>query len=666
MNRINKINNSMYIKMANAIRMLTVDAVESANSGHPGMPMGMADVATILMAEFLKFDTLNPGWHDRDRLVISAGHGSMLLYALYYLLGYVDINIEDIKNFRQLHAKTAGHPEYGLFAAIETTTGPLGQGLANAVGMAIAERMLAARFGNIIDHYTYVIAGDGCLMEGISYEATALAGHLELSKLIVLFDDNNISIDGPVSLATSENQLARFEATGWHVQSIDGHNFEQIRKAIKEAKNSNKPSLIACKTIIGYGAPTKAATANVHGSPLGGNEAEGVRKNLNWPYPPFVIPEEIKEAWLQVTGVGKSAYMEWSNNLKQCSHKEEFKRFMEQADLECVDQVMDNFKQQVLSMSEEATRKSSGRVLSCLVSNIPQLIGGSADLTGSNDTKTKTMQIISKDNFLGNYIHYGIREHAMAAIMNGIALHKSFIPYGGTFLVFADYCRPAIRLSALMKQQVVYVMTHDSIGLGEDGPTHQPIEHLASLRAIPDLFVYRPADSVEVAECWHLILKNKNAPAVIVLTRQNVPVVRKVYKQQNLSALGGYVLSEYQENLDVTIFATGSEVSIALDVQQKLHNYNIGSRVVSIPCFELFTNQSAEYIDNILNNNSLKVAVEAASHYGWANYIGKDGIFIGMKGFGASGKAEDLYNYFGITADNIVNKVLERLGKNKV
>ncbi|AIL65136.1 Transketolase 1 [Rickettsiales bacterium Ac37b] len=664
MNKLNQINDAMYNKMANSIRMLTVDAVERANSGHPGMPMGMADVATVLVAEFLKFDPLHPKWHDRDRLVVSAGHGSMLLYALYYLLGYQDINIEDIKNFRQLHAKTAGHPEYGHFAAIETTTGPLGQGLANAVGMAIAERILAARFGNIIDHHIYVIAGDGCLMEGISYEATALAGHLELSKLIVLFDDNNISIDGPVSLATSENQLARFEAAGWHVQSIDGHNIVQIRGAIKEAKNSTKPSLIACKTIIGYGAPTKAATASVHGSPLGSNEAEGVRKNLNWTYPPFMVPEEILSAWHKIAEKGKDAYEAWHTNFESPSQKEKFEKFIQQEALNAVDQIIDDLKKKVLPTdSEEATRKSSGKVLSLLTSCIPQLIGGSADLTGSNDTKTKTMQIINKDNFLGNYIHYGIREHAMAAIMNGIALYKCFIPYGGTFLVFADYCRPAIRLSALMQQQVIYVMTHDSIGLGEDGPTHQPIEHLASLRAIPGLAVYRPADIVEVAECWQLILKNKTAPAVIVLTRQNVPVVRREYNKENLSALGGYILSEYQGSFQVTIFATGSEVAIALDAQKKLHSYNIGSRVVSIPCFELFTNQPAEYIDNILNNDSLKIAIEAASKYGWSDYIGKDGVFIGMKGFGASGKAEDLYKYFGITANNIVSNVLEKLDK---
>jgi transketolase len=633
-----------------------MDAVEKAQSGHPGMPMGMADVATVLFTEFLNFNSHTPDWPNRDRFILSAGHGSMLLYSLLYLTGYSDITIDDIKNFRQLKAKTAGHPEHWHIAGIETTTGPLGQGFANAIGMAIAERKLAARFGEVVDHYTYVIAGDGCLMEGISYEAASLAGHLELGKLIVLFDDNSISIDGPTSLTVSEDQLARFRATNWHVQSIDGHNFEQIRAAIKEAKASPLPSLIACKTVIAYGAPTKAGSESSHGSPLGDKEISGARLNLEWPHLPFEIPDELLSMWRRPSEAALASFKNWQELVKLLTPElaAEYHRLLREELPSGWEDGLQVIKAEAISKgTAQATRKSSGKVLEYLATCIPELFGGSADLTGSNDTKNSHLKPITKHDFSGRYIYYGVREHAMAAIMNG-----------GTFLVFTDYCRPAIRLSALMKQRVIYIMTHDSIGLGEDGPTHQPIEHLASLRAIPNLMVYRPADAVETVECWQLALQEQQAPSILALSRQNLPIVRSS-SDENFCAKGAYIISECQHALKVTIFATGSEVQIALSAQTELEAQKIGTRVISMPCDRLFERQELSYKEHILNNNSLKVAIEAANSYGWERYIGRDGIFIGMEGFGASAKAEDLYKHFGITTEQVIKKILYKLRGSK-
>lgn len=654
-----------YAQMANAIRALSMDAVEKAASGHPGMPMGMADVATVLFSEFLKFNPEHPDWSDRDRFVLSAGHGSMLLYSLLYLTGYKDMTIDEIKNFRQLGAKTCGHPEYGEAKGIETTTGPLGQGLGNAVGMAIAEKILAARFGNdVVNHYTYTIAGDGCLMEGISHEAVSLAGHLKLNKLIVLFDDNNISIDGPTSLTVSDDQPARFAACGWNVKSVDGHNVGEIRKAITEAKKSDKPSLIACKTTIAKGAPTKAGTAASHGAALGAEEIKGARENLNWPYEPFVVPDEILQQWREIGKRGEAEYKKWQENFKKLDvdKKSEFNRIHEGKLPDGFTAAITKLKKKIAeSQPKEATRKSSGNTLEALDGVVPELLGGSADLTGSNLTKTSSMKAIRADDFSGSYIYYGVREHAMCAAMNGMALHKGVIPYGGTFFVFTDYCRPSIRLAALMKQRVVYVMTHDSIGLGEDGPTHQPVEHLASLRAMPDILVLRPADATETAECWQVALEKQDGPSVLVLSRQGLASLRKEFIEENLCSKGGYILKESEGDLKVTIFATGSEVGIALQARETLQKDGIGVRVVSLPCTELFDQQSKEYVTNILCNDSIKVAVEAGGSYGWEKYIGSHGIFIGMKGFGASAPAEDLYKHFGITAENLVSKVKEKI-----
>jgi len=636
--------NKQYSLMANAIRFLSIEAVEKANSGHPGMPMGMADVATILFAEFLKFDPKSPDWPARDRFILSAGHGSMLLYSLLYLTGYQDIDIEDLKQFRQLGSKTAGHPEHQLLKGIETTTGPLGQGLANAVGMTIAEKLSTAR-GEKIDHYTYAIVGDGCLMEGISQEAISLAGHLCLNKLIVLFDDNKISIDGPTSLTVSEDTLARFTSAGWNATSIDGHDYDQIHKAIAKAQNSNKPSLIACRTIIGYGAPNKGGTEYCHGAALGRAEVELVKEALNWHHPAFEVPDDILKAWRNL-GVNSNYIGNIDNSLPQNWNKS-----------------LNKLKSEFITKKPKmATRKASGMVLAALAEDIPTLIGGSADLTGSNNTKPDSFKPITANDFSGRYIYYGVREHAMAAIMNGIALHKNFIPYAGSFLVFTDYCRPAIRLSALMELQVFYVMTHDSIGLGEDGPTHQPVEHLASLRAIPNLYVFRPACSIEVAECYETAMQIRNAPSLFSLTRQDIPTLRN-NAEDNLSKLGAYIISEYSGDLQVTIFATGSEVSIAIEAQAELNKCNIGVRIVSIPCWELFDQQPAQYQANLLDNSSLKIAIEAGIKQGWEKYIGRDGVFIGMNSFGASAPAENLYQHFGITKERIISTVKERLKK---
>ena len=658
--------NVTYNDMANAIRALAMDAVERANSGHPGMPMGMADVATVLFSEHLNFDPAHPLWPNRDRFVLSAGHGSMLQYALLYLTGYEDMTLDEIKKFRSLGAKTAGHPEFGHATGIETTTGPLGQGLANSVGFALAERLLAARFGELVDHYTYVIAGDGCLMEGISQEAISLAGHLKLDKLIVLFDDNKISIDGPTSLTITEDTLKRFEASGWHTQAIDGHNHNDISKALANAKKSDRPSLIACRTTIAYGAPTKAGTSASHGSPLGKSEIEGARKKLAWEHAEFDVPDAILGAWREAGKRGSKTYQAWMKSFDAADHakRNEFERLLNK---QLPATWMEHLEAHKIKLAEtkpnEATRKSSENTLEVLVPGIPEMIGGSADLTGSNNTKTKTMKPITAGDYSGNYIYYGVREHAMGAIMNGLALHGEFIPYGGTFLVFADYCRPAIRLSALMQQRVIYVMTHDSIGLGEDGPTHQPVEHLASLRAIPNLYVFRPCDATETAECWALALSMQNAPSLLSLTRQNLPALRTEYTAENLCARGGYIISKAKDAATVTLIATGSEVSIAVTAQAALAAKGIAANVVSMPCWELFDAQPASYRESVLGKNTLKVAVEAAASFGWERYIGTDGIFIGMKGFGASAPAPDLYKHFGITEEHIVSAVSSRLGK---
>jgi transketolase len=655
--------NSPHSVLANAIRTLAMDAVEKAGSGHPGMPMGMADVATVLFQHFLKFDPSHPLWPNRDRFILSAGHGSMLLYALGYLTGYQGMTLDEIKNFRQLNSHTAGHPEKNFELGIETTTGPLGQGFANAVGMALAERILQGRFGSqLIDHYTYVIAGDGCLMEGITQEALSLAGHLQLSNLIVFFDDNHISIDGSTNLSTSDNQTERFKASRWHVQAIDGHDPAAIYQAIKEAQASPLPSMIACKTTIGYGAPTKAGTATAHGSPLGKEEIEQTRKNLNWPYAPFEIPGEILNQWRDIGKKGLEPYKQWQKNFEktESSLQDEFKRRFEKI-------LPKTYKEVILNLIKKftqdrptlATRQTSGMTLDVLVDVFPELIGGSADLTGSNNTKAKDSKIITTSDFKGNYLHYGVREHAMVSIMNGLNLHGGLIPYGGTFLVFSDYCRPSIRLAALMKLPIILVLTHDSIGLGEDGPTHQPIEHLASLRVIPNLNVFRPADAVETAECWMAALESKETPSVLALTRQKVPAVRTVYTDKNLSEKGAYILKQpSQLPTAVTLLATGSEVHIALEVAQKLEERKINTKVVSMPCWRLFDKQPHAYRQELLDKKSLKVAIEAASPFGWERYTGKDGLIFGLNTFGASAPYEALYEHFNLTVKRITENIL--------
>jgi transketolase len=655
--------------MAAAIAALAMDAVEKAASGHPGMPMGMADVATVLFRDVLRYDPAHPLWPNRDRFVLSAGHGSMLLYALLYLTGYPDMTLEEIKNFRQWGAKTAGHPEYGHASGIETTTGPLGQGIATAVGMALAERMLAARFGEtLVEHMTYVIAGDGCLMEGISHEAASLAGHLKLNKLVVLFDDNGISIDGPTSLAVSDDHCARFAAQGWNAYAIDGHDEAAILAALQAAKQSDKPTLIACRTVIAKGAPTKAGKNSSHGSPLGADEIAGARKNLGWNHAPFEIPEPILCAWRASGARGAKDYATWQQAFDNASAEV-------QASLSAAlageihgsaIAALSQWKQTLATTQpKEATRVSSQNVLEAIASHMPNLIGGSADLTGSNNTKTKAMKPVNAPSYAGNYLYYGVREHGMAAAMNGIALHGGFIPYGGTFLVFADYCRPAIRLSALMHQRVIHVMTHDSIGLGEDGPTHQPVEHLASLRAIPNLQLFRPADATETAECWALALASTTTPSILALSRQALPHLREHFTSDNLSARGAYVLRE-ASNLkpQAVLIATGSEVHLAVSAATKLEAQGIATRVVSMPCCELFAQQPREYRESVIPTSSIKVAIEAASDFGWQRFIGDDGIFIGMTGFGASAPAPELYRQFGITEQVIVEAVTQRAKNN--
>jgi len=642
-------------ELANAIRALAMDAVERANSGHPGMPLGAADLATVLFSRFLKFDPLAPHWPDRDRFVLSAGHGSMLLYALLHLTGYPEITLEELKNFRQLGARTAGHPEYGHAAGIEVTTGPLGQGLATAVGLALAERLQQARLGQpLVDHYTYVLAGDGCLMEGISHEAIDLAGHLKLSRLIVLWDDNQISIDGSTTLATSTDQLKRFEAAGWSVRAVDGHDPEAIAAAIAAERASERPSLIACRTVIGFGAPAKQGTAAAHGSPLGASEIAATRAALGWDAPPFEIPAPILAAWRTVGQRSRAARLAWEARLAAAAPQVQAAlaapATLPPEAAEALARLKARF---VAERPALATRQSSQKVLEALVPLLPALVGGSADLTGSVGTRTKSQRPVSAGDFSGDYLHYGVREHAMAAVMNGLALHGGLIPYGGTFLVFADYSRPAIRLGALMGVRVIHVFTHDSIGLGEDGPTHQPVEHLAALRAIPNLLVLRPADAVETAEAWEIALSQPATPSVLSLTRQSVPALRTEPVGENLSARGGYVLREAAGGQrDVTLLATGSEVSLALAAADLLAAEGLQAAVVSLPCHELFRRQEPAYRRQVLGR-APRVAVEAALEQGWEGLIGDDGAFVGLSGFGASGPAEELYQHFGLTPDTV-------------
>jgi transketolase len=626
------------------------------------MPMGMADVATVLFSQFLKFDAAAPKWADRDRFVLSAGHGSMLLYSLLHLTGYADMTMEELKNFRQLGSKTAGHPEYGHAEGIECTTGPLGQGLTMAVGMALGERIMNARFGDdLVDHYTYAIAGDGCLMEGISHEAISMAGHLKLAKLIVLFDNNAISIDGGTDLSVSDDQLARFQASGWDVAAVDGHDPEAVAAAIAAAKTTNAPSMIACKTIIGKGAPTKEGTSGTHGAPLGDDEIVAAREKMGWPHAPFEIPADVADAWRAIGTIGTAERGAWQERLNASGKVDEFDTAVAGKLPADLGDVVNAHKKK---MSEEAaklaTRQASGAALEVFNAAIPELIGGSADLTGSVNTKIKDATPIVASNYGGNYLHYGVREFGMAAVMNGLALHGGVIPYGGTFLVFADYLRGALRLSALMGQRVVYVLTHDSIGLGEDGPTHQPVETIASLRAIPNLNVFRPADAIETAECWQIAMESKNSPSAIVLTRQGLMTVRTEHTDENLSAKGGYVLAEADGERQATILATGSEVEIAMTARDALQADGVPTAVVSLPAWNLFDAQEKSYRDGVLGTG-VRVAIEAAVSMGWEKYIGPDGGFVGMSSFGASAPAGDLYKHFGITADAVVAAVKDRL-----
>jgi len=653
-------------RMANAIRALAMDAVEQAKSGHPGMPMGMADVATVLFSRFLKFDPADPAWPDRDRFVLSAGHGSMLLYALLYLTGYPAVTLDQIKRFRQLGSITPGHPEYGHTPGVETTTGPLGQGLATAVGMAIAEKHLAAEFGDIVNHKTYVIASDGDLMEGISQEAIALAGHLKLNKLIVLFDDNGISIDGALSLADSVDQVKRFEAAGWAASRIDGHDAQAIASAIANAQNSDRPVLIACKTQIGYGAPTKAGKASSHGSPLGPDEVKGARSNLAWAHEPFHVPDDELAAWRAAGQRSKQAHADWKKRLAalDAARRAEFERRMLGRLPKALGDAVKTLKQSLAATPKDiATRSSSEFALESLIPAVPEMIGGSADLTGSNNTRTKSMKAITASDFSGRFIHYGVREHGMAAAMNGMALHGGIIPYSGTFLVFSDYARPSIRLAALMGKRVIHVMTHDSIGLGEDGPTHQPVEHLAALRAIPNILVFRPCDAVEVAECWQLALEAENRPSILALTRQNLPQLRNRFDADNICAQGAYEIAGPDGAAEVSIFASGSEVAIAVDAARLLAAEGVAARVVSVPCFELFAAQPEPARRAVIGTARVKVGVEAAVRQGWDAIIGADGIFVGMSSFGASAPYKDLYKHFGITPEKVADAALKKLGK---
>jgi transketolase len=655
--------------LANAIRALAMDAVEAAKSGHPGLPMGAADIATVLFTRYLKFDPSDPGWPDRDRFVLSAGHGSMLIYALLHLLGYEAVTIDEIKRFRQLDSKTPGHPENFVTPGVETTTGPLGQGLANAVGMAMAEAHLAAEFGReLVDHRTYVLASDGDLMEGVSQEAIALAGHLRLNKLIVLFDDNGISIDGPLALADSVDQVKRFEAASWSASAVDGHDPEAIAAAITRAQQSDRPTLIACRTTIGFGAPTKAGTEKCHGSPLGADEISGARSKLGWPHAPFELPDEARNAWRTAGRRSLPARAAWDQRVQglAADRRAEFaRRLAGDPPGERLAAAVLAFKQKTVAAPKDvATRAASELALEVLTPVLPEMIGGSADLTGSNNTKPKGMAVFSATNHAGRFIHYGVREHAMAAAMNGMALHGGVIPYSGTFLVFSDYCRPAIRLAALMGERVIHVMTHDSIGLGEDGPTHQPIEHLAALRAIPNLLVFRPCDTIETIECWQLALAARDAPSVLALTRQNLPLLRQDADASNRCANGAYELLAAEPGAaQVALFASGSEVAIAVEARRILAARGISSRVVSVPCFELLFAASENLRRAIVGDAPVKVAVEAALRQGWDAIIGSDGVFVGMAGFGASAPYTELFSRFGITPDKVAEAALSKLGK---
>ena len=657
----------IFKELTNAVRFLSIDAVQKANSGHPGLPMGMADVATVLFKYYLRFNPKNPSWIDRDRFVLSAGHGSMLLYSLLYLTGYKSISIKDIQNFRQLNSICAGHPEYEKNSGIETTTGPLGQGLSNAVGMAIAEEIMKAKFSSsLINHKTYVIASDGDFMEGISHEAMSLAGHLKLKNLIVFFDNNKISIDGSTNLSVSDNYKKRFESYGWYFQEVNGHNEKQISKAIKKSLNSKKPNLISCNTIIGYGSPNKAGRSSSHGAALGESEVELVRKKLKWKYKPFDIPKEILNEWRKIGEKGQLLEKKWNKNYNKKSSKikDEFSRVI-------TDELPNNFEKIIQEQKNKfftskpnlASRQSSASVLENITNSFPELIGGSADLSGSNNTNTKYSKIIKPSNFKGNYIHYGVREHAMAGVMNGMALHKGIVPYGGTFLVFLDYCKPSLRLSALMGLKVIYIFSHDSIGLGEDGPTHQPIEHLAHLRSIPNLNVFRPADTIETLECWELALQNSNTPSVITLSRQKIPFITKKLTKVNMCSLGAYEIEKNNSNPEVTLISSGSEVQIAIEAYNKLKDLNINSKVVSMPCQELFDKQSKEYKEKILDDNSLKISIEASSISGWEKYVGQKGFSLGMKSFGKSAPIKDLYEHFNLTSNNVVGLVKKMLKK---
>ncbi|MGB6428773.1 MAG: transketolase [Methyloceanibacter sp.] len=655
--------------MANAIRALAMDAVQKAESGHPGMPMGMADVATVLFTRFLKFDAAHPDWPDRDRFVLSAGHGSMLLYALLFLTGVPGMDLEQLKRFRQLGSRTAGHPEFGHAPGIETTTGPLGQGLGNAVGMALAERLLNQRYGDqIVDHHTYALAGDGCLMEGISHEAISLAGHLKLGKLIVLFDDNQISIDGPTSLSVSDDQLERFSASNWHVARVDGHDPEAVALAIENARAAtDRPSLIACRTIIGFGAPEKQGTAATHGSPLGDNEIAGARERLGWSHAPFELPKPVLASWRAAGTRHAGTYERWQAAAKRLD-AEARAHLTDPIDADVREKIAAAVTAIKADFASEgaklATRQSSQKVIETLFPIIPGFIGGSADLTGSVGTLTKLHSFVKPGDYSGSYIHYGVREHGMAAAMNGMALHGGIVPYGGTFLVFSDYCRPSIRLSALMGQRVIYVLTHDSIGLGEDGPTHQPVEQLAALRAMPNLNVFRPADSVECAECWEIALGTEATPSALALTRQGLPLLRTAPTGDNLSAKGGYVLIEPEGDRDVTLIGTGSEVSLAVAAATALGAEGIKAAVISLPCWELFAAQSQAYQDEVLGT-APRVAVEAGVEFGWQKWLGSEGVFVGMHGFGASAPAQELYKHFGITAEAVQAAALSLVSRRK-
>ena len=648
--------------LSNAIRFLSIDAVEKANSGHPGMPMGMADVATVLFKNFLNFNPNNPNWLNRDRFVLSAGHGSMLLYSLLYLTGYKSISLKDIKNFRQLNCICAGHPEFHPGSGIETTTGPLGQGVANAVGFAVAEEVLRERFGpKIFNHKTYVLAGDGCLMEGISHEALSLAGHLGLKNLVMLFDNNSISIDGPTSLAVSDNYKKRFNSYGWDYIEIDGHNEKKIFNALKKVQRAKKPTVISCITKIGFGSPNKSGSEKAHGSPLGENEVKLVRKKLNWLHEPFIIPKKIMEEWRRIGSSGKMKEDKW----RKFYNKK--KKQIDKIFSSNFSGIFKKEKQNAIKSSETlATRKSSEKILTALNEKKNMIIGGSADLAGSNNTKTKNHKPISKNNFKGNYIHYGVREHAMCGIMNGLSLHSKLIPYGGTFLIFSDYCKPAIRLAAIMKLNVIYVMTHDSIGLGEDGPTHQPIEQLTGLRSIPNLNVFRPADTTETIECWELALKNLDTPSVLALSRQNLSPIRKVYESQNKCSLGAYEIYRSKDKVDLTIFASGSEVNLALDVSHKLATENTYSKVISVPCQEIFFKQSKDYKNNILNETNYKISIEAGRSDTWSKFVGEKGLSFGVEDFGKSAPYKEIFKDFKLTANEISNKTKDIIYKNKI